>query len=894
MSMLVNYQALLDHLNPTCFRALEGSAELAMGRNHAEVEIPHFLLKLMEDAASDITHILRGLGVAVTPLLSELQGILERTPRATGRPDVSPYIGYWIQDAWLLGSLEYGAPGVRSGFLLAVLLRGTERYRSRLPGFVERLTAIDAKVLLGRMSELTKHSAEAAFKPVAASGSAATVRGDKESALSKFTEDLTARARAGQIDPVLGRDRELAQVIMTLGRRRKNNPLIVGEAGVGKTAVVEALALRIAAVQVPKELRDVELRSLDLGLLQAGAGVRGEFEARLTAVIKEVQSSPRPIILFIDEAHTLIGSGNQAGGSDAANLLKPALARGTLRTIAATTWSEYKKYFETDAALSRRFHLVKVDQPGRETAIDMLRGLAARMSHEQQVCIQDAGVIAAVELSSRYVSGRLLPDKAVDLLDSCVGRVKQALDEVPPELAGAERELEALQRERDARGSDLQLQGVHLQADETLTELEQSITLVQTKRLELQDRWQKECAAAREVLELRAKLKEGAAAADPVLAQQLQRALARRVEEFGAIPLVPIEVDAGLVATVVAEWTGIPVGNMLREELKTLQELQPLLARRIRGQPEALRTIAARLQAAQAGTNDPREPRGVFLLVGPSGTGKTETALAVAEQLFGGEQFAISINMTEFQEKHTISRLIGSPPGYVGFREGGVLTEAVRQRPYSVVLLDEIEKADLNVLNLFHQVFDKGVLADGEGRAIDFRNTVLFLTSNLASDLTMKLAQEAAQPLSASEIARHIRPVLQQHLKPALLNRMTVVPYFPLSHEVLRDIVQMKLAQLAERLNDRYAVSLVVDDDVIDVLIRAATDDPEAGARNVNHIIREHLQPLVTGCILNCLVNGRLPPALQVQRGTDARFQVCASWETPAAAAAVADVAASV
>lgn len=900
--LLVEYRALLKRLNSLCTRALEAAAGLAISRGHYEIGVEHLLLKLLEEQSGDLSILYRALSVSPTSLLRALQRGSEQRQRGnSGKPVFSPLLVAWIQDAWLLGSVEGQASRVRSGHLFTVLLLQPERYEAA--EYADLLSQIDRDAVRRRFDELTDGSSEVPVAVSAEPGGAnaaavaqAATAVSADSALGKFTYDLTARARAGQIDPVLGRDREIRQVLDILGRRQKNNPIIVGESGVGKTALVEGLALRVAHNDVPPSLADVEVRSLDMGLLQAGAGMKGEFEARLTAVISEVKASPRPIILFIDEAHTMIGAGGNAGGTDAANLLKPALARGELRTIAATTWSEYKKYFEKDAALSRRFQLVKVDEPSRDAAIDMLRGLCVRLQASHGVHIRDAAVVDAVDLSRRYISGRLLPDKAVDLLDTCAARVKLGLSTRPAELEHAIRAVESIERERTARREDLRLAGLPAASDKDLDALDAALAEAQLRRNVLDARWQHEAQAAQQVIALRkqqAKTQQPATVtppaaehtqpaigsapplppSEPAVGELLQQALQKLRDLQQESPLVTVEVDPETVAAVVADWTGIPVGKMVRDDVSAIHAVEDRLMKRIRGQDAAIQAIARRLRNARAGLQDPRQPLGVFLFVGPSGTGKTETALSVADLLFGGERFMVTINMSEFQEKHTVSRLIGSPPGYVGYGEGGVLTEAVRQRPYSVVLLDEVEKADPEVLNLFYQVFDKGMLADGEGRVVDFRNTVIFMTSNLASDVTMRLAAEGERAPSIEELGKALRPALNRHFKPALLARMTVVPYFPISTDVLRQIVGLKLSQVTARMRDSHNTQLTFASAVLDT-ITARCQEAETGARNADHIIREHLLPILASHVLGHLAEGTMPEVLQVDLDAAGGFTI--------------------
>lgn len=875
---LVEYRALLNRLNPTCTRGLEDAVRLAMKRGHYEIATEHYLLRLLDDPNADVSHVFSALSVSATPLTRALQRGLERRKGGnSGKPVLSPLLVSWVQDAWLLGSVEGGASRVRSGHLLAVLLAQPERYEAG--DYADVLRSLDREAVRKKLGELAKGSAEVptpepgpaeAAGDTGAAGTPGTAGLTSDSALARFTYDLTERARKGKIDPVIGRVVEIRQMVDILCRRSKNNPIIVGESGVGKTALAEGLALAIAAGEVPAELRGVELRSLDLGLLQAGAGVKGEFEARLTGVISEVKASAKPIILFIDEAHTLIGAGNQAGGSDAANLLKPALSRGELRTIAATTWSEYKKHFEKDAALSRRFQPVRVEEPSEDVAVAMLQGLRPRFIQSHGIPIRGDAVQAAVELSSRYLSGRLLPDKAVDLLDTCAARVKVALGARPGILEETLHRLSDLERRRETRLEDLRLQGKSSEGDEELTKLDAALRSTTAQRDELQERWQKEKQAAEAVLNLR---RDGAGD------DAIQQALAALSDLRREVPLVPIEVEPETVASVIADWTGIPVGKMVRDDYAAVRGMEDRLRSRIRGQDHATAAIAQRIKNARAGLQDPRQPLGVFLLVGPTGTGKTETALTVADQLFGGERFMVTINMSEFQEKHTDSRLIGSPPGYVGYGEGGALTEAVRQRPYSVVLLDEVEKAHPDIMNLFYQVFDKGMLADGESRNVSFRNTVVFMTSNLGSEVTLQMA--ARGEINKEALDKELRPLLARHFKPALLERMTVVPYLPITAAVLREIIDLKLGRVAERMQESHEVVLTFDA-AVGTAISARCRETERGARIADHIIRESLLPVLAQSVLGYLADaGKVPKSLRVALSQGGEFIVTETVPPP-------------
>jgi type VI secretion system protein VasG len=707
----------------------------------------------------------------------------------------------------------------------------------------------------------------------------------EDSALGRFCQNFTERGRAGEIDPVFGRDREIRQMVDILARRRKNNPICVGEAGVGKSAVVEGLALRIAEGDVPDMLKNVDLMGLDMGLLQAGASMKGEFEKRLKGVIDEVKASPKPIILFIDEAHQLIGAGAGAGGGDAANLLKPALARGELKTVAATTWSEYKKYFEKDAALARRFQLVKLDEPDAAGAATMLRGLRSRYESAHGVIIRDDAVVAAAEMGSRYISGRQHPDKGVDLMDTASARVKIALTTKPGQIEDLERSIQNLERELGAHVRDREtgvegLEGV-------IEELEAEIKSTRDEVTALTDRWLAEKETAEKVIEARTKLtdaqglsetgetaekdedeegkKEGediAPADVEALRKDLVEAMSALKELQGKDPLVPTEVTAEVVSQVIADWTGIPLGKMVSDEASTLLKFEEELGERIKGQDHVLDIVGEAIRSSKAGINPPEQPIGVFLFVGPSGVGKTETALGVADMLFGGEHFMTTINMSEFQEKHTVSRLIGSPPGYVGYGEGGVLTEGVRQRPYSVVLLDEVEKADADVMNLFYQVFDKGSLSDGEGREVDFKNTVIFMTSNLATDIITQAAL-SDDPPSVPDLIQLIRPTLNQYFKPALVGRMTLVPFYPIGADAMKMISRLKLGKLQKRLKETHKIECNIDDEVVDAIAARCTE-VETGARNVDHILRGTLLPRISSELLHKMSEGGMPEVLRI------------------------------
>lgn len=870
--LTVDIKNLLSCLNPVCTRALEGAAGLCVSRAHYEVTVEHMLVKLLEVTHGDLRLILRHFKVEPEAVARSLeQSIEDFNAGNSGKPVFSPLLIQWCQDAWLVASIDLSQRQVRSGSLLAALL--AKPLQLAEGNYIDILRTVGRDALLKQFSGIVQGSLEDSTPEERLMREESSPAGT--TALSRFCTDFTAKARNGEIDPVFGRDREIAQIIDILARRRKNNPIVVGEAGVGKTAVVEGLALRIVEGDVPGFLRDVMLLGLDMGLLQAGAGVKGEFENRLKNVIGEVKASPKPIILFIDEAHTMIGAGAQAGGGDAANLLKPALARGELRTIAATTWSEYKKYFEKDAALARRFQPVKLDEPSVETAALILRGLKERYEAAHGVTVRDDAIVAAAELSGRYISGRQLPDKAVDLLDTSAARVKILLTAKPDPVEARERAIQALEREKSALERD-RLHG-HEFEEGRCREMDERLSALRGELLMLTERWQKEQGLANRLLELRGTLRDLVAEGGAEEQQaEIREDIADVAEKLkllqGDDPLVRIEVDPDMVAKVVSDWTGVPLGRVLHDQVRNVMQLEGDLKDRIKGQDEALHVICETLRAAKAGVNDPSRPQGIFLLVGPSGVGKTETALAIADLLFGGERFLATINMSEFQEAHTVSRLIGSPPGYVGFGEGGVLTEAVRRRPYSVVLMDEVEKAHLDVVNLFYQVFDKGMLADGEGREVDFKNTVLFLTSNLASDIIAGHCSGSIRP-DPQTLIEAIRPALSRHFKPALLARMTIVPYYLLESSCLRDIVALRLATLAERLQQGNRIALSYSKGVLDRIADRCTE-VETGARNIDHIMRGTILPQLSAKILERMGQGTLPSSVHLGTSRDGGFSV--------------------
>ena len=874
--LTVDIKSLLSRLNPYCTKSLEAAAGLCVSRTHYEVTVEHLLAKLLEDPQSDLPLIFRQFDLDPGRVKKAIDQTVEefRTGNAA-KPVFSPLIMELFQEAWLAASVDLQENRIRSGALLVAFLNKPAQFATGR--YVDFLGSISRDALLSQFWTIVKGSSE---QPSGAEELEREAGPPGEAtALGRFCVDFTQKAGAGEIDPVFGRDREIRQMIDILARRRKNNPIVVGEAGVGKTAVVEGLALRVVEGDVPELLKGVSILGLDMGLLQAGAGVKGEFENRLKSVINEIKASVKPIILFIDEAHTLIGAGGTAGGSDAANLLKPALARGELRTVAATTWSEYKKYFEKDAALARRFQLVKLDEPSDETAVLILRGLKEKYEEAHGVVVRDDAIAAAAELSSRYISGRQLPDKAVDLLDTSAARVKILLTAKPDVMEDKERSIQALEREKGALERD-RLHGLEIDEDR-LKEIEAELVKLTEEVSRLRERWLKEQELAQRLIGLRKDLYELKTRdqPDPDLAEkeaelkgQLRDASQELATLQGDAPLVRIEVDPDVVAKVVADWTGIPLGRVMREQAQNIINLESNLRTRIKGQDEAVEAIAQVIKAAKAGLKDPSQPSGVFLLVGPSGVGKTETGLAVADLLFGGERFMVTINMSEFQERHTVSRLIGSPPGYVGYGEGGVLTEAVRQRPYSVVLLDEVEKADLEVMNIFYQVFDKGMLSDGEGRIIDFKNTVLFLTSNLASDVITELCSGEERP-DIETMLSAIRPILSNHFKPALLARMTIVPLYTLAPEIMKEIVSLKLDKLAARVAETHKMKFTYSPEVVDQIASRCTE-VETGARNIDYIMSGTILPQMSREILARMSDAAMPSEVRLGLAEDGGFEV--------------------
>ncbi len=912
--MSINLKTLISKLDDTCRLAAERAANLCMSRGNYEVDLEHLFLALLEQPHSDFVLIARRCGISPDALERDLSDEISQFKTGNGRtPVFSQHIPKLFEHAWLIASLDSETSRIRSGHLLLALMTEPELSQLAYRGsklFV-RFKLDELKHDFAKLTEGSQEATQTVRNADAGAGegdlggeTAAAVDGgkgglSKTPALDQFTTNLTERAREGRIDPVIGRDGEIRQVIDILMRRRQNNPILTGEAGVGKTAVVEGLARRIADKDVPDVLLGVELHTLDMGLLQAGASVKGEFENRLKNVIDEVKKSPHPIILFIDEAHTMIGAGGTAGQNDAANLLKPALARGELRTIAATTWSEYKKYFEKDAALARRFQVVKVEEPTEALAAAMLRGMVGLMEAHFNIRVMDEAVTEAVRLSHRYISGRQLPDKAVSVLDTACAKValgqsatpaiiedtRKHLDRLDAELAALQRETAGGANHHAERLGELrQLQAdarAVLATNEERLSLERALA-DQIRQLRQQmenggaEAADSEAAPADAVAAEKpaARGKKGAAAAVSPQQAELDRLLAELRQLQGDTPMVPLQVDGGVVAEIVSAWTGVPLGRMVKDEIRTVRTLGTLLVDRVIGQDHALEAIAQRVRTATAKLEDPNKPRGVFMFVGPSGVGKTETALALADILYGGERKLITINMSEYQEAHSVSGLKGSPPGYVGYGEGGVLTEAVRRNPYSVVLLDEVEKAHPDVLEMFFQVFDKGQMDDAEGREIDFRNTLIILTSNIGSSQIMQacLNKPAEEIPTADALGEALRPVLMKSFKPAFLGRMKVVPYFPINDDVLAQIIALKLGRIRDRVAGNHKATFLWDDSLVEAVLSRCTE-VDSGARNVDHILNGTLLPEVAESVLAAMAEGNRINTIKVTAGKNGAFK---------------------
>jgi len=850
----IDLKLLVNRLNETSRRALEAAAGTTLSRTHYNVEIEHWLLRLLEHPRSDAELIARHFEIPVDRLSTELTAALDRMTTGNGRaPSLSPDLVGLVKDAWLLASIEDSVRLIRSGHLITAALADSA-ISARLHEAAPHLRRIVPDILRRDLAKIVAGGAEAPAESeggVSTSSDRPPASAGGGTALDRYTTDLTAQARAGRIDPILGRDSEIRQIIDILTRRRQNNPILTGEAGVGKTAVVEGLALRIAAGDVPQAIANVAIRTLDLGLLQAGAGIKGEFENRLRSVIEECQASPTPVILFVDEAHNLIGAGNGAGQGDAANLLKPPLARGELRMIAATTWAEYKKFFEKDAALTRRFQTVKVEEPSEDMAIAMVRGLLSTLEEHHGIHILDEAVEAAVKLSARFIPSRQLPDKAVSLIDTACARVAMSQASPSPAVEDVRRRINLIATELRVLRREL-LSGADHQA--RIAALEVESAQLEERLQELQGRWNEERRLAQAIGETRARLEMSPEPA------ALQRDLAALTAELNTLqseqPLVFPVVDAQAVAEIVESWTGIPAGRMRSDEIRTVLDLRQAMERRIIGQPHALEAIAQSVRTSRAGLTDPRKPIGVFLMVGTSGVGKTETALTLSELLYGGEQNLTVINMSEFKEEHKVSLLMGSPPGYVGYGEGGILTEAVRRRPYSVVLLDEMEKAHPSVHDIFFQAFDKGTMKDSEGRDIDFKNTIIIMTSNAGTDLISRLFADPETAPDAEGLAVALREELAKTFKPAFLGRVTVVPYLPLSQDTLRQVAILQLDRIATRVERKFGTSLRYSPELINSIVTRCTD-ASAGARGIESLLTKTLLPDLSAQFLARMAEGK-------------------------------------
>ncbi|MDZ7856491.1 type VI secretion system ATPase TssH [Sphaerotilus sp.] len=869
----ISRAALFGKLHPMAYQAIEGAFVFCKLRGNPYVELEHWLAQLLNAQDSDLHRILRHFGLDTGRLASDLTTALDRLPRgATTISDIAESVPDAVERAWVYTTLKFGAAQIRTGHLLFGLLK-TDRLFQRLQKISRQFDRVDANVLGRDFAQIVAGSPEEATgaaqtpdaAPGEASGAIAPAAMGKQEALKKYAVNLTEKARAGELDPVTGRDEEIRQIVDILMRRRQNNPILTGEAGVGKTAVVEGFAQRLVQGDVPPQLKEVELHVLDIGLLQAGASMKGEFESRLRSVIDEVQASAKPIILFIDEAHTLIGAGGAAGTGDAANLLKPALARGKLRTIAATTWAEYKKHIEKDPALTRRFQVVQVPEPDEARAVHMLRGVATVLEKHHRVVLLDEAIEAAVRLSHRYIPARQLPDKAVSLLDTACARVAVSLHATPPALEDSQRRLEALTVERGLIEREV---AIGVVVADRQARVEAAIAAEEVRQAELKTRFDHEKALVDRLLALRARLRAqpGDVQTDPpapltdaeradALAE-LQALQAELAAHQGDAPLILPTVDEQAVAAVVQDWTGIPVGRMVKNEVQAVLELADTLNQRVIGQKHALEMIARRIQTSRARLDNPNKPIGVFLLAGTSGVGKTETALALAESLYGGEQNVITINMSEFQEAHTVSTLKGAPPGYVGYGEGGVLTEAVRRRPYSVVLLDEVEKAHPDVHELFFQVFDKGWMEDGEGRDIDFRNTIILLTSNVGSDLIMGLCSDPDLMPEPEAIAQALRAPLLKVFPAALLGRLVTIPYYPLSDEMMGQIVRLQLGRIRKRIAANHGIPFEYGDDVVQLVV-ARCSEAESGGRVIDAILTNTVLPRISVEYLTRLTQGQ-------------------------------------
>lgn len=899
----ISRTALFGKLNSLAYKSIEAATVFCKLRGNPYVELVHWIQQILQNQDSDLHRILRQFDVNPSKLAADVTAALDKLPRgATSISDFSPHLEDTVERAWVYGSLKYGQSQIRTGHLVVGLVK-TRELRGVLLGISAEFGKIKPDTLADDLQKIVAGSPEdglaaadgsnlaAGAAPGEASGAVAPAQLGKQEALNKYSVDLTERARKGEIDPVVGRDDEIRQMIDVLMRRRQNNPILTGEAGVGKTAVVEGFAQRIARGDVPPFLKDVSLKSLDIGLLQAGASMKGEFENRLRQVIDEVQASPKPIILFIDEVHTLIGAGGAAGTGDAANLLKPALARGTLRTIGATTLAEYKKYIEKDPALTRRFQVVKVDEPSEAKALLMLRGVAETLEKHHKVQLLDEALEAAVKLSHRYIQGRQLPDKAVSLLDTACARVAVAQHAVPAAVDDCRRRIQALETEQQIVKNE---SAVGVDHSKRMKDIADALTAENELLTKLEANWNKEKGLVGRILEIRAKLR-GPSKADKVegtgsaveagaavaaaasvgtisdsarteLLAELKKLQAELAEFQGENPLILPSVDAQAVSSVIADWTGIPVGRMVKNEVQAVLALADTLNKRIIGQRHALDAIAKRIQTSRAGLENPSKPIGVFMLAGPSGVGKTETALALAEALYGNEQNVITINMSEFQEAHKVATLMGSPPGYVGYGQGGVLTEAVRRKPYSIVLLDEVEKAHADIHEIFFQVFDKGIMKDSEGTEIIFKNTIILLTTNVGTDLLMNMCKDPELMPDPDSLVKALREPMLKVFPPALLGRIVTIPYYPLSDDMLKNIVRLQLGRVQKRVAQNHKVPFEYDDAVLDLIVSRCTER-DSGGRMIDAILTNTLLPTLSTEFLGRMMSGN--PAQRVHIGVD-------------------------
>jgi type VI secretion system protein VasG len=866
---------LFGKLNSLCYKSIESATVFCKMRGNRYVELVHWLNQILQLQDSDIHHLIQHFDLNPSALAKDFTEALDRLPRgATSVSDLSAHVEEAVERAWVYATLLYGESQVRSAYLIIGALK-TPELKNVLYGISAEFKRIKIDTLTDELADIVGKSPEESMQPTDGSNmAAASADGQDESmapaqmgrgqALAQFTVDLTEDARQGKIDPIVGRDEEIRQVVDILMRRRQNNPILTGEAGVGKTAVVEGFALRIARGDVPPPMKDVSLLSLDVGALQAGASMKGEFENRLKQVIEEVQSSEKPIIMFIDEAHTLVGAGGAAGTGDAANLLKPALARGTLRTVAATTWAEYKKHIEKDPALTRRFQVVQVDEPSEEKAIQMMRGMASSLEKHHQVQILDEALEASVVLSHRYIPARQLPDKSISLLDTASARVAISQHAVPARVDDLRKLIQSLETEKEIIQRE---KIIGMDVVEREQRVDEALAENQATLEELEKRWQEEQALVGGILDLRKQLREQGISPDDTADEQspeqdrdelltkLHAEQAKLHDMQGDEPLILPTVDAQAVATVVQDWTGVPVGRMVKNEMETVMNLADLMEKRLVGQRHALDMIAKRIQTSRASLDNPNKPIGVFMLAGTSGVGKTETALALAETLYGGEQNVITINMSEFQEAHTVSTLKGAPPGYVGYGEGGVLTEAVRRRPYSVVLLDEVEKAHTDVHEIFFQVFDKGWMEDGEGRQIDFKNTLILLTTNAGTDLIMNLCKDPELMPDPEGISKALREPLLKVFPPALLGRLVVIPYYPLNDEMIGAIARLQLGRIQQRIMDNHNISFNYDDDVIKLIAERCTE-VDSGGRMIDAILTNTVLPAISQTLLQHMMQG--------------------------------------